>query len=257
MTKRDSFLEAVLGISGAAVLDRLSKASPELAAYLLPRAAVAWVNSIGASDLPWALPGVPDQRFVLAKRGDRFVGVAEVGGLEYAFDGARPEHVAAVIAVSLGAPPGQPDLREVDLARLGKTVDALVKAQKKGGAEAGTGLHAGAIAPTPPAAPTPTAPPAPKAGKSSKPKLPKVGKPAQATKPKPLKLSVSESRKPCGVCGKTQFRGAEFTGCTCFADLAKGVDVSIADHGAGFELGLTSEWDHDAIFTFLEAVGRR
>jgi hypothetical protein len=258
MAQTDDFMTAVLGPSGAAALDSLAKASDDLAAFLLPRTAVAWLQGLPAGELYDGLPGVTT-RFLLAKTADTipvFSGVAAVGGTEYAFDDAPVEHVAAVIAVALGADPGSPDLREVDVARLGKTVDLLVKARKKGGAEGGTGLVAGPIAPEPPAAPTPTAPTAPKpqAAKTLKPKAVKPPKPAAKMAAGTLKLSEAEARHPCDTCQAPQFWGSAFMGCFCLRGLAK--SSSVTKVAGGYDLNLGEDWDDDAVLTLLEAVGR-
>lgn len=258
MSKRNDFLSAVLG-RGAEVLDRLAKASPEVSAYLVPRVAAAWVSQVDGAD---AIPGVPEQRFVLSKAGDgTYHGVAELGGTEYAWVHAPVSHVAAVIAVAIGAEPGRPDLKDVDLARLGKTIDLLVKSKKE--PAIGTG---GAAAATPPLAPEPPSMGGPDSEptaastklnwakaktKKLKPKLPKLAAP----KAPKVKLTLSEAVTPCQVCRGTQFQGQSFRGCFCLRDLAKSAR-SVQVPG-GYELVLGQDWDNDAVLTLLECVGRK
>jgi len=73
----------------------------------------------------------------------------------------------------------------------------------------------------------------------------------QAAAPKPLKkpklsITKSESLNKCGMCGRTQFQGDRFTGCLCFTDLHRGVDVKKTEKG--YDLVFKSEeWDFDMI----------
>lgn len=247
MDARSRFLEAVLGAAGATALQPLLK-SDAVAAYLVPRAAAAWLQALPVGRA--SAPGGGCRVALCKSATGLFDGVADVNGTEYAFTAAAPAHVAAVVSLAVGAPPGRPDLRDVDLARLGKTVDLLAKAQqaRRGGPQ--TGAAARPVEPTAPEAPEPI-----QKQPAGKPKLPKVPKPKQP--PKPLRLSVSESLRACGVCRGRQFKGADFTGCFCLRDLAKSVKVEVLDWGAGFELRFGSGWDGDAVVTLLDALGKR
>lgn len=242
MKPAQAFLTAVLGARGAAALQPLSKASPDLAAYVVPRAAVAWLQL--TSDFEGALPGT-DTICAFRKSEDGYTGILD----DYAFTSAPMEHLAAAVSVLLDAAPGRPDLRDLDLARLGKTIDALAKTQKKRGAggEAGTGVAAAPIPPDAPEPPTSVAPPKPKPGK-----LPKLAKPKKPVVPQKLALSVADSQKSCPVCRGTQFRGTEFRGCYCLRGLAKSVDVRLV--ATGFELTFGAGWDADTIAILRESL---
>lgn len=246
MTPRARFLAAVLGARGAAALAPVVKAEPALEAFLLPRAAVAWLGTVTEHD--GTIPGTAT-RLVLRKTARGLSGVVDLGQ-PYAFVDAPVHHVTAALTVALGAAPGRPDLRDVELARLGKTVDALVKAGGKArGAEHGTGVHAKPIAPEPPAAPTPTAPEAPGAKPRKKPKLPRPPKTTE------VKLTRTEATALCLTC-RTRHRleGTAWRPCHCLAGLSK-AEARVA--GDAVVLVLGQDWDRDATITLLDVVGRR
>ena len=249
MTPRARFLAAVLGDAGAAALAPLAKAAPALEAFVLPRAAVAWLEHVVSHD--GTVPGTA-HRLTLVKTARGFSGCIDLQGTPYAFADAPAAHVTAALAVALGAAPGRPDLRDVELARLGKTVDALVKARRgrASGDAHGTGVHAKPIAPEPPAAPTPTAPEAPGAKARKKPKLPKA--PRQTTE---VRVTKAEATALCATC-RTRHRleGATWRPCYCLAGLTK-AEARVA--GDVVTLVLGPDWDPDATATLLEAVGRR
>jgi hypothetical protein len=152
----------------------------------------------------------------------------------------------------LGATPGKLDLRDIDLARLAKTIDALVKSKKGKASTPGTGLHAAPIAPEPPIAPTPVAPTMPKPDAAKKPKVEKPKTKAEKPKLPKLRLSISDSFKTCSVCRAKNISGVDFVGCHCFKALAKQVSVEVMNWGSGFELSFGPDWDQDAVETLQE-----
>lgn len=253
MLSRDIFLDSVLGTAGVDALTPLIKASPEIAAYILPRAVVAFINTI----LPGIATELPNCPVFLTKSNLGYSGVAELNGSEYAFSDADASHVAAVVSIALDAKPGRPNLKDVDLARLGKTIDALVKAQRRrhGEASVGTGTNAAPIPPEAPEPPVPTQTAEQK--KTKRPRLPRPTKPGKKTETSTLRLSVSESLVPCQICGKKQMLGTSFVGCICFQALAKSVKVKVMDWGAGFELTLGPEWGPEGALTLRESMRKR
>lgn len=248
--KSPEFLKAILGAAGASAMAPLIEASPGLAAYLPARAALSWVSA--TASYTGFIPGT-EIPLVLQKTEYGWNGGVGSDSI-YAFDSAPAAHVAAALTVFLDATPGRPDLKEIDFARLGKTIDALVKAQKNKGAAAGTGVHAKPIGPDAPIPPTATAPDAPAAGKPKKSKLPKKPKPAAAAKPASMKLTLSESRHICPVCLGSQFKDQSFKGCWCFRSLSKSV-TAVAVPG-GYNLTFGDDWDEDAVLTLSESLGR-
>lgn len=250
MSPVEAFLAAVLGPAGAAALAPLAKADAGLASYLPARAALAWLQ-VSDHEETFFLPGtgVP---CVLGKTEKGWDG--NLDGIR--LENASPTHVAAAILHVLDAAPGKPDLRDLDLARLGKTVDALAKAQAKRGGAAGadTGQPAAAIPPQQPEAPSPAQAKQVGQGDAGKPqKKPKLPRPS--VKPQALpkaKLSLSESRKPCGVCGQAQFSDGALRGCSCFKALCKSATARPVP--GGYEVSFGSGWTRDGILTFVEAV---
>lgn len=241
MTTSSAFLAAVLGRPGAALAKSLE--GSDLGAWLPARAALGWVQTAGehgdtipGTSIPCSLvKGV----------------VGWTGRLgTYSFIEASDVHAAAAVAVHLNAVPGRPDLKDVDLARLGKTVDALVKAQKRRGA-AGEGGLSIAAAPQAPVAPVGAIPPGgedkaaadqEKQAKARKIVLPKISakKPALPN----IRVSKAEAQRACGLCACSQFNGDRFVGCLCFRALAKSVAVR-ATPSEGYELTLGQGWDLD------------
>lgn len=262
------FLEAVLGRPGAAALGPLQKSV--FAPWIPARAALAWVGETSESG-PF-LPGTSIP-MVLAKTEYGWSGV--VG--DYGFVDASASHVVAAMTVHLGFVPGRPDIKSQDLARLGRTIDALVKAEKTkgggGGDEGGKGAADAAIPHTDATPPTAVAPPmkgpkkprvklpaVPKTPSSKPVGIPKVPKPTglpkvtvipKAPKTTEMKLSEAATGVRCEACGSRQFDSGRFKGCLCFRSLAKSV-VSEPIRG-GVKLTLTG-WDEDAITTLREAL---
>ena len=113
-----SFLHAVLG-PPAAALERLGAASPAVGAVLVPRAVTAWL----AAGLESATVPGTDIPYSLAKSDAGWTG--RVGDLELL--NASDARAAAAVLVHLDVEAVPPPGKDVDLARLGKTVTALVR----------------------------------------------------------------------------------------------------------------------------------
>lgn len=223
--KAARFLAAVLGTPGAAVLTELAKSEPAYEGYLIPRAALAWLRLTESSE---QLPGVPEVAMRLAEGG----GYIGIDGLHFRLEGAPQERVAAYIAKALDAAVVPASSRDVDLARLGRSVDALAKAQKTHG-EAGSGVRASPVGAIPPAAPTAEQ----LTQQNAKKRPPKV--PFKAVKPKVqpvLKLSEADGHRKCSSCGESQFKEGKFKGCFCLRGLVK--SVGIEPDGTGWRLDL-------------------
>jgi hypothetical protein len=127
--------------------------------------------------------------------------------------------------------------------------------------EGGRGSQAAPIAPKAPEAPAATAPqPTTKQISPLQPKKEAIPKVPTPKAPKPVstsvKLTQSESNKPCPVCSLHQFTEGQFTGCLCFRVLAK--SVTVVGHDVDYvDLELGEGWDRPSVLTLLEAVGRR
>ncbi len=128
--------------------------------------------------------------------------------------------------------------------------------------EGGSGQSAAPIAPKPPNAPQATSP-QPSAAQISPmqpKKKPTVPKPQTVKAPKAVstsvKLTQSESNRPCPICSLHQFTEGKFTGCMCFRALAKNVTVVGHDENH-VDLELGDGWDRASVLTLLEAFGRK
>lgn len=260
--RRFSFLQAVAGPDGANALAKAVAADAALEWALLPRVVMGWVEVAGETGHDGGLPGAPDVTLTLTKAeaGYDFV----IGA--YADRGAPLERVSAAVAVALGLDAdAPPPLRSAALAKLGKSVDLLVRARslrkalqrRKGGAQ-GHALPGTTAKPIAPAAPEP-----PQAVEDEKPDQPAEGTQARAAAPKAtlpgqrprqLKVTKAEAAARCPTCSDPLFAGGAFVGCACFAGLAKSARSTAT--AAGYTIEFGRDWDADAIATLAESFGR-
>ena len=324
---RARFLVELLGADGARALAKASDRSGALGDALVPRTIVAWLRSVDSFD--GNIPG-SDFKVSFSKSEHGFTGHVQLrDNTDYHFRDKPLVHLAGALSVALGvSSTNVPDeVRRLDLERLGKSVDLMVKVERvkklkvsagqsrteesspgdahgeysrqeiyqkdekkpssecevcggKGGKHndrlvagqvlkcrnakltkaalnphggaGGTGTTAGPVAPAAPTAPTATAP-----KPSTKQALPKPAKSATAPgAPTTVKLSQSEITHPCSACGRLQFNGPEFVGCSCFRALAKSVTVVSFDADTA-DIKFGDGWDRESIVTLLEAVGRK
>lgn len=127
-SKVHKFLVAVLGSDGAQALRKASAVEPALEPVLVPRAAMAWVE--GRPYYEGQIPGIKNSYLRFAKSEAGYEGSISVGEVQIPFHGADVLHVAAALGVSIGVDlVNRKPLRDRALARLGKSIDALVHAQ--------------------------------------------------------------------------------------------------------------------------------
>lgn len=136
MTMNDtsaSFLEEALGKAGADALLKAVRRSPALASVLVPRAIIGWAMSAAAWEYQGFLPGRNGYgvAFRKSEKPGLYSGSITDGLNTETFTDATLYRVAAHLAVWLKAEPGPVDaqLKDLDLARLGKSIDTLAKAQ--------------------------------------------------------------------------------------------------------------------------------
>lgn len=124
-----TFLEETLGTEGTKALMRAADRSKQLENALLPRAVLAWLGVVGRVGYEGAVPGLENSNFKLQKTEDTYSGEIAVGVDKYSFNSATLYHVAATLAVSLGAESQElsKNLREIDALRLGQSIDLLAK----------------------------------------------------------------------------------------------------------------------------------
>lgn len=281
-----SFLQAVIGPDGAKALAKAA-VTPDLEWALLPRVVMSWLEVVAHGSYHGALPGIDETHLVLRKGETDFDGSITIGTDTYTFRDASIYHVAGSVAVAMGLDhEPQPALRHPALAKLGKSIDVLVKArtlrkasaQHSGGAK-GVTLPGTAAKPQAPLAPlgpvaiqpkiagpgvgtksavsakptaSKTSPGAPPAGAAGKPKVapPKLPGIKQPT----IKVSKAESKTPCPACGAIQFKDDRYVGCICFADLCKHTRTMALNDGYVIELG--KGWHHEEICVLAEGLGK-
>jgi hypothetical protein len=291
--RRSKFLKAVLGDDGAHALTKATERSAELGYALVPRTIMAWLHT-ARGEFEGEVPGVENTYVSFTKAEAGYTGSISIDDDLYKFADASEFRLIAAIAVALDLDQARGDVkpRDLDLERLGKSIDILAKAKmltrelvKKspsakgkdqnkeeespdGGsspemekAAAGPGPEPApgrAHAPTSPKMPTPPTkvqPPAPKPKGTIR--KPHTSTPAKPVASYTVKLSQSETGRLCLECGLPQFKNGVFAGCMCFRELAKASKVVLVETD-GVTLELPGDaWDEDALSTLFEAVGRR
>lgn len=130
-TRKFNFLQAVLGADGAGALAKAAQRSPSLEAALLPRAIMAWLGVMARASYEGGIPGAGNSYLAFEKSEDRYSGTVGIGETLYSFEKASLYHLGACVAVALGADHERvsPGLRDLDIERLGKSIDLLAKAR--------------------------------------------------------------------------------------------------------------------------------
>jgi len=266
MDNKFRFLQAVVGDDGANALNKAAERAAELERAIFARVVLAWLDVTAPFGYDGNVPGT-NVPFVFAKSENHFAGSIALNGEMHHFTDASIAHLAGCVAVSLGLDHERvsPFAKNEQLAKLGKSIDLLVKSQLvktlptvkaaiKPNKTRLPGTTAKPIQPVAPIAPTPTQPknqkqaPQGAAGTSQTmqlPQLPKVPK-----KKASIQITKNESQKKCPHCMRPQFSGDAFKGCFCWAALAKSVKATPTNEGYTLQFG--SVWDEDAIATLVE-----
>lgn len=131
--KKTAFLQEVLGPDGAEALLKAVRRSPSLAAVLVPRAILSWTMAAASWGYDGPIPGLMGSSvtFRKAETPGLFNGTIDASSLHVALADTTLYRIAAHVAMALQAEPEPLDkkLRDLDIARLGKSIDALAKAQ--------------------------------------------------------------------------------------------------------------------------------
>ena len=290
-SRKLKFLQEVVGVDGASALTKATSANPDLEWAVIPRVILSWLEVVShAPDFNGNVPGVPSARLVFKKSESAFSGYIDLGNDTYTFKDASLYHIAGGVAVALGSDHEQAlPLHNPALAKLGKSVDLLVrsrtlrKIQGKAGGKGvgpGPGPAAAPIKPLEPIGPEPVQDKSATGGvgtkaaipvkqaatrQSKNPETPKTKVPGQpktqpkppklpGVKPKTIQVSKAEATNRCVTCDGTQFKGDKFIGCFCFRPLAKSVETVC--HGSGYTLKLGSDWDNESILALAESIGK-
>lgn len=194
--RKYSFLKAVLGDHGAEAMKKAAERSEAVESVVVPRTIISWLTMASNFDYDGEIPGQEDASITFSKSEQGFEGEAAIKGEVVPFKDVGIFQLAAMVAVALDADaPLRDKVRNIDIARLGKSIDILVRTHKIDLVKKEMELvkkQQGAIAPgaavmSPPAAPK--APLGPVATQKKRPnKLPKV-------KVKPMK-PIAPGTKP-------------------------------------------------------------
>jgi len=125
------FMSEVLGVEGSRALRKAGEREPELDRVIIPRAIIGWLNFTTELGYEGAIPGFPNSWVEFNKSEQGYSGSISMGDGVYTFDKSNVYHLAASIAMAIGLEPSSldVDLRDTVLAKLGKSVDLLCKAQ--------------------------------------------------------------------------------------------------------------------------------
>jgi hypothetical protein len=216
-----TLFKSLLGDAGASALERLL--ATELSSYVTPRVIVSWLRNSndGIVAIPQGCPLV-----ALSKSAAAFTGSCKIQNVNYDFQKASEAQVAAVVITALGVETHALDVKGVNLAKLSKTIDSLVKAKFEA-----------PIAAVPPQDATEEAAFVEPVRHNHRVKrIPQIKK--------TIKISKSEALVKCRSCGERLIINNKFEGCVCYTELAKNVTTNLISEG--FVLTLGSEWDRDA-----------
>lgn len=279
-SKKYGFLKAVLGQDGAAALRKAADRLGGLEDAILPRAVLAWLSVAARGDYEGNIPGIDDSYLDFTKnQNGSYSGSIAMGEGVAPFQNATVFNLAASIALSLGAEPFSNDFKDMDLVKLGKSIDIMAKAKFVSNADE---LAKGAPGPAhlgtkdeviqgPKGAPVPQTKQQVKGGKPIKaPKAaPRTAKLPQAKAPalkvrlpgvkapnvaqKAFALSEDAGKEGCTECGLPLIKNDTFVGCMCFKDMARHVTLSKNQGKTYIRFGQAI--DEDGIATILESLG--
>jgi hypothetical protein len=126
------FLAGVLGHEGAAAFKKAISKEESIATAVLPRAILSWIDLATKYEYEGEIPGVENTYLQFRKsEPGTFRGAVSIGEDVYTFDRASVFHVAGAVALALGVDQAKPadTVRDQTLARLGKSIDTIVKAR--------------------------------------------------------------------------------------------------------------------------------
>lgn len=124
------FLKASLGEEGAAALLKAVGREPKLASVLIPRAIVGWLQFVTHNEYEGPIPGIDNSYVQFTKAQTGFTGVLGLSDGVYEFQKSSLYHLASAISLAIGHEPESidPEVRNVVLNKLGKSIDTLAKA---------------------------------------------------------------------------------------------------------------------------------
>lgn len=260
-----SFLTGVLGIDGARAFKKAIDRESSLGGAVIPRAILSWLTIAAKYDYEGGIPGVENTYLSFKKSETGLDGGISVGTEVYSFKSASTFHVAASVAVALGVEDATANVRAQTLAKVGKSIDTLVKARivtdqllRKGiekdlKCDCKSENHLPACATRTKKVELPGAMNKPKEQEMAQAPEAPMPQGQQKQKPPAFKVTKSEADTKCSMCGRTQFAHGDFIGCLCFRDMARGVRVAKTE--TGYSLSFADrEWDADAVQALRAAL---
>jgi hypothetical protein len=266
--RKYAFLKAVLGTDGASSLKKAADKYGDLEGAIVPRAIMAWLGVVSRGDYEGGLPGVDDSYLDFTKNQDStYDGSIAIGEGVFPFQNASVFHLAASVALSLGASLEATNLKDVDVVKLGKSIDILVRAN-----DVLTKAIPGPPnkpnvrgVPVPPVVPTkqigqPEVPAsqkpkvADKQAKMPKHKIPQLKVKLPKVPKKTVAVPASAAKNECDECGQLLIKNEKFVGCLCFRDMAQYVNLVKRDN-EHYVLSFDNGVDEDAELAILEALG--
>jgi hypothetical protein len=127
------FLSGIVGKNGASALKKAIQRDSRLDSIVLPRAIIGWLNFISRFEYEGCLPGIEDSYIQFSKNEDStYTGSIAIGEEVFKFDKSDIHYLASAISVAIGEDTIKTDRIEDDLmlVKLGKSIDALAKAQE-------------------------------------------------------------------------------------------------------------------------------
>jgi hypothetical protein len=236
------FLIAALGDDGAKAISRAIAKTPELENYLVPRTLLGW--TFAKSEYEGVLPGV-DLYISFNKTEKGFTGSIGTSNTPAApFEVPDEYRLVAEIITNMGFDFKKFEGTDLQLARLGRSIDALLKAREAiAFLKAGVDLPGQTAKPQKPKAPGKPEQPTKQPAIGQKPKLPKLPV---------LKLEVQDADKPCKRCGGKMFKSQKFIGCMCWRDLAKHSATSV--YADGIVVEFTKNADKSAVIVLAKEI---
>ena len=237
------FLAGVLGTDGAKALGRAVTRQPELATVLIPRTVLGWLGMQKSDQYEGAIPGIANSYLSFTKTESGWTGAVSdtKSNNVHAFSGKNTYSLAATICAAIGFSQSSTDMSDASIVRLGKSIDALLKAHDLTERLSKTELPGRTHKPTEQTGPEEPEAPQKQPQMKPKPKLPKLPT---------LKVEKAESGKECPECGGKRFMDDRFVGCMCWRDLAKSIKtVAYAD---GYVLEFSKDADRESIMALAK-----
>jgi hypothetical protein len=227
-------LQKLIGVIGVEALSPLLK-SEDLANFIVPRVVIGWLQKspLGVLELE------PFQ--ILTKSVKGYSGSIMMQGVDHHFEDASETLIAAMISVVSGQKALTSSVKSLDLAKLSKTLDSLLKTSAPK-------IEAKEDVNTPAPQQPPVGPISPQRAISS------VAHIRSRALAKTLWVPEKATRKCCKLCGKAQFEKGELVGCNCLKALVKSVACAPKLNNS-YCLTFQKACSIDEVLTLAQAMG--